>query len=112
MRLDDSNKEYFLAGPGTICTDSNFNRIEGVTECRNAAKTMGKIFRSSRIEDDADYPTGCYIYSEVSNRNSRAVYFNTNTNNRRNRQGNPICIGNIETKNVNYGEMLMVICFE
>ena len=48
-----------------------------------AARRIGKTLRATRIQDDEYYPTGCYVYSEASNNISRAVYFNTNTNNRR-----------------------------
>ena len=94
--LGNCDKDYFLAGSGNLCRDADGERIENSAECRDAANKIGKVFNSE--EEDANYPSGCYVFCNVPENCGLHVYFNSNANNVSHVKGNPICKKKAEGK--------------
>ena len=87
-------KNYVYAGFGQTCLDANAEIIEDLSECKTAANEMGRNF--TMTTNEANFPTGCYVYWDSSNNNISQAYFNTNSTDTRNDAGNPICKRGIE----------------
>ena len=77
------NANYPIAGFNRLCSDTGFDRIDGLDRCKRAARVMGKSF--SVANSWKSYPNGCYIYSD------NRVYFNHHLTGQTSELACPIC---------------------
>ena len=68
--------KYVIKGPGKICTAEG--KVETVEECKYLAKYVESIYpkinNDVKEETNVDYPSGCYVYTEVGH--GFGIYFN------------------------------------
>merc|ERR1711963_684851 len=69
-----SSVKYVLGNTNTLCDGGK--KIVNFKECQSAATSLGRSF-DGNIEDDTDFPGGCY--SCCSNLNTKVIYFNENS---------------------------------
>ena len=77
-----------LAGIGqSDCSKIGGDNIFDASQCKRAAKKIGKLFFSSWPWDEPDYPKGCYLYTGIMG----MVYLNEISFGQSNPKANPVC---------------------
>ena len=69
-------EKYVIKDSGKICTAEG--KVETVEECKYLAKDVESIYpninRDVKEETNVDYPSGCYVYTEIGH--GFGIYFN------------------------------------
>ena len=91
--------KYAIEDSGKVCTAEG--KVETVEECKYLAKDVESIYpninRDVKEETNVDYPSGCYVYTEIGH--GFGIYFNHAKDGLSNLHSRPFC-----------GKLSMLIC--
>ena len=85
--------KYVVKDSGSTCTTPTEGHVETFEECKYLKKYVESIYPNisydTKAETNADYPSGCYIYTKTGN--TFGMYFNRAKNGSSNSHSRPLC---------------------
>jgi len=79
---------YRLLTSKDNCDTPGLSHVSTIADCIAAAKALQLVFADGYEENDADWPKGCYLWSEDT-----TVIWNGHPTGSKNDGGRPVCVG-------------------